>query len=128
MDELERYVLTELAAGRTPSEIVRTRQHVTLADVQRIRDLDVQLSGAFIVHPDESVELRELLAMPKIDGPSLVARVNDLVTRVEMLAKRTVDAEYALSKIRSAALPAAPANQTADRDAPPAPPSSKKAG
>jgi len=128
MDELERYVLAGLAAGRTPSEMVRDGHRVTLEDVQRIRDLDVQLSGAFTVHPDEAVELRQLLDLPTIDGRLLVTRVLDLVSRVERLAMRATNAELALTKITSAAIPAASANQSGDRDAPQAPPSSKKAG
>jgi hypothetical protein len=65
--------------------------------------------------------------MPTIDGPSLLKRVNDLVTRVEMLAMRLANSEQALAKISSAALPTVPVNETADRDAPQVPPSSKKA-
>jgi hypothetical protein len=125
MDELERYVLSELAAGRTPSEIVRARQHVTLADVQRIRDLDVHLSGAFTVHPDEALELRQLLDLDVVDGASLVRRVRDVVTRVEMLAMRVTNTEAALARSTRALPPAAP-DQTGDRDVPHAPSSSKK--
>jgi hypothetical protein len=49
MSELESFVLTELAAGRTASEIVRAGRQVTLGDVERIRDQDARLSGACII-------------------------------------------------------------------------------
>src|SRR5689334_21055706 len=39
MHELEAFVLSELAAGRDVSEIVRSGPHVTLADVERVRDM-----------------------------------------------------------------------------------------
>lgn len=87
MAELEALVLSELAQGRTASEIVRgNNRHVTLEDIQRVRDLDAHLSGAIVVHPAEASELRQLLDASVFDGPSLVQHVRAVVERLEMLA------------------------------------------
>jgi hypothetical protein len=88
MAELESLVLSELEEGKTAINIVRTHPHVTLEDVQRIRDLASHLSGALIVQPAEASELRVLLDANVVDGPSLVRHVRALVERVEMLAAR----------------------------------------
>jgi hypothetical protein len=93
MAELESLVLAELAQGKTASEIVRANsRHVTLEDIQRIRDLDAHLSGAIVVHPAEASELRQLLDASVVDGPSLVRHVRTVVERVEMLATRVATA------------------------------------
>jgi hypothetical protein len=92
-----------------------------------IRDLDVHLSGAFTVHPDEAFELRQLLDLDVVDGASLVRRVRDVVMRVEMLAMRVTNAEEGLARSTRALSAAAP-DQTGDRDVPQVPPSSKMVG
>src|SRR6266436_1484927 len=75
MHELESFVLTELAAGRSASEIVRAGHQVTLGDVERIRDLDVRLSGGFVVDAATSSELRHLLNIEAMSGPLLLAHI-----------------------------------------------------
>lgn len=90
MHELEAFVLSELAAGKTPSEIVRSKQNrVTLEDVQRIRELESQLAGALFIHPQEASELRQLLDADIVDGAALVRHVRAIVERVERLAAPT---------------------------------------
>jgi hypothetical protein len=49
MAEIEAFVLTELAAGKTASEIVRAGRRVTLADVERIRDQDARCRGRLLL-------------------------------------------------------------------------------
>ena len=70
-------MLAGFASGRRRA-ILRDGHHVTLADIQRIRDLDAHLSGAFTVQPAEATELRQSLDADVIDGPSLVTRVRDV--------------------------------------------------
>jgi hypothetical protein len=126
MDELERYVLAGLAAGRTPSEMVRDGHRVTLEDVQRIRDLDAQLSGAFTVQPAEASELRQLLDVDVVDGSSLVRRVREVVVRAEMLAFRLGGSAPARPDSGSGAMQVPSEGQIDDGDAAQAPPSSDK--
>jgi hypothetical protein len=49
MAETEAFVLSELAARRGASEIVRAGRRVTLTDVELIRDHHARLSGAFVI-------------------------------------------------------------------------------
>lgn len=88
MHELEAFVLSELARGTTPSAIVRSNHRVTLEDVERIRDLDARLSGASIVDPATSSELRQLLDIKVLTASALLTGVSNLVARVEGLAAR----------------------------------------
>ena len=84
--EIERHVLTSLAEGRRPFEIIHEVTHVTLADVERIRDHDARLSGACIVEAECVRELRQLLDLETVNGRMLVLHVRALVERVERLA------------------------------------------
>jgi hypothetical protein len=88
MAEIEAFVLTELAAGKTASEIVRAGKRVTLADVERIRDQDARLSGAIVVDAAVARELREIFATDSMNGPHLLAHVRALRQRVDALAGR----------------------------------------
>jgi hypothetical protein len=88
MHELESFVLAELAAGRTASEIVRARDHVTLGDVERIQEQDARVSGGFVVDARTTFALRQLLGAEVLNGPMLVAHVRALVNRVETLVAR----------------------------------------
>ena len=88
MSELEAFVLTELAAGRTASEIVRAGRQVTLGDVERIRDQDARLSGAWLIDPTTARELCAVLAVERMNGPVLLAHVRALVDRIDLLAGR----------------------------------------
>jgi hypothetical protein len=88
MHELESFVLTELAAGRTASEIVRAGHQVTLADVERIRDLDARLSGGFVIDAATACELRWVFNVAAMNGPLLLANVRALQQRVDALSGR----------------------------------------
>jgi hypothetical protein len=88
MSELEAFVLTELAAGRTASEIVRAGRRVTLADVERIREHDASLSGGCVVDAATTRELRHLLGTDSVTGPLLLAQIRALVQRIESLSGR----------------------------------------
>jgi hypothetical protein len=88
MHELESFVLTELAAGRTASEIVRSGHQVTLGDVERIRDLDARLSGGFVIEAANASELRQLLNLEAISGAILLAHVRALWQRIDVLSAR----------------------------------------
>ena len=88
MHELESFVLSELARGSSASAIVRSNHHVTLADIERIRDHDARLSGACVIDPVTTSELRQLLGAEAINASSLLKHVTDLVARVEMLTAR----------------------------------------
>ncbi len=92
MDELERLVLSQLASGKTPNEIVCAHRHVTLEDIQRIRDLSVHMCGGFIVNPPEATEVRKYLDESVVDGISLAQHVRAIVERMDKLA-RARDAE-----------------------------------
>ena len=81
-------MLTELAAGRSASEIVRSGHQVTLGDVERIRDLDARLSGGFVVDAATTSELRHLFNIEAMSGPLLVAHVRALRQRVDLLSAR----------------------------------------
>jgi len=86
--ELESFVLTELAAGRSASEIVRSGHQVTLNDIERIRDLDARLSGGFVVDAATTSELRHLFNVEGISGPLLIAHVRALRQRIDLLSAR----------------------------------------
>lgn len=86
--EVERHVLDALAKGRSPSAILHEVTHVTLADVERIRDHDARLSGACIVETADVRALRQLLDVEQMTGPVLVANVRAVVERVERLAEK----------------------------------------
>jgi hypothetical protein len=88
MAEIEAFVLNEVAAGRTASEIVRAGRRVTLADVERIRDQDARLSGAFIVDAATARELRQEFALDSMNGALLLAHVRALRERADALAAR----------------------------------------
>ena len=88
MAEIEAFVLSELAAGRAASEIVRGGRRVTLADVERIRDHDARLSGAFVVDGVTGHELRQLFAVDALNAALLVAHVRALCHRVDTLTAR----------------------------------------
>jgi hypothetical protein len=88
MHELESFVLSELARGSSASAIVRSNHHVTLADVERIRDHDARLSGACVIDPATSSELRQLVGAETLNASSLLKHVAALVARVEMLTAR----------------------------------------
>ena len=90
--EIEAFVLTELAAGKTASEIVRAGKRVTLADVERIRDQDARLSGACVVEACAVRELRQTLAVESLTGSVLLAHVRDLRHRLDALSARLNDA------------------------------------
>lgn len=84
--EIERAVLSSLDAGDSPFQILARLSHVTLGDVERIRDHDARLSGACIVEREHVRELRQLLGVEMFRGETLVAHVRALVLRVEKLA------------------------------------------
>ena len=86
--EIERHVLDALAAGRTPWAILHEVTHVTLADIERIRDHDARLSNACILDPASVRELRQLLEVEAMTAPVLVAHVRAVVERVERLAEK----------------------------------------
>ena len=88
MSEIEAFVLSELAAGRTASEIVRAGRRVTLADVERIRDQDARLSGAFVVDSSTARELREMFAVDLLSSALLLAHVRAIRQRVDALTAR----------------------------------------
>jgi hypothetical protein len=81
-------VLTELAAGSSASEIVRSGHQVTLGDVERIRDLDARLSGGFVVDAAISNELRQLFNAEAMSGPLLLAHVRALRQVVDVLSAK----------------------------------------
>jgi hypothetical protein len=84
--ELERYVLESLIEGKRAAEIIQGRTHITLADVERIRDQDARLSGACVLDAECVRELRQLLDIEAMTGRLLVLHVRALVERVERLA------------------------------------------
>lgn len=86
--EIERHVLDALAQERSPNAIIHELSHVTLADVERIREHDARLSGACIIDAASVRELRQLLDVEVMTGAALVAHVRALVQRVEYLAGR----------------------------------------
>ena len=86
--ELESFVLAELAAGRTASEIVRAGHQITLGDVERIREQEARLSGGFVVDARTTLELRQLFGAESMNGSVVLAYVRALVTRVEVLTAR----------------------------------------
>lgn len=86
--EIERHVLDALADGRTPMVILREVTHVTLADVERIRDHDARLSNACVLDPASVRELRQLLELEAMTAPILVTHVRAVVERVERLAEK----------------------------------------
>jgi len=88
MAEIEAFVLTELAAGRTASEIVRAGKRVTLADVERIRDQDARLSGGLTIDTATARELRQEFAADFINGATLLAHVRALRQRTDALTGR----------------------------------------
>jgi len=88
MHELESFVLSELAAGRSASEIVRSGHHVTLGDIERVRDLDARLSGGFVVDAAIAHELRQLLSVDSMTAEALLAHVRALVRRNDLMSAR----------------------------------------
>jgi hypothetical protein len=88
MAEIEAFVLTELAAGKTASEIVRAGKRVTLADVERIRDQDARLSGALVLDTATVLALRAAFDLNQISGAVLLKNARALVQRVHTLAAR----------------------------------------
>jgi hypothetical protein len=88
MAEIEAFVLSELAAGKTASDIVRAGMRVTLADVERIRDQDARLSGACVVDAATARELRQMFAAESMTGPLLLTHVRALWQRIDYLAAR----------------------------------------
>jgi hypothetical protein len=86
--ELESFVLSELAAGRTASEIVRAGHHVTLGDVERIREQDARLSGGFVVDAATALELRQLLGVDAINGRTVLAHMRAKIQRIDLLSAR----------------------------------------
>lgn len=86
--EIERHVLEALAAGRSASAILHELTHVTLADVERIRDHNARLSGACVLETAEVRLLRQLLDVEHMTGAVLVANVQAVVERVERLAEK----------------------------------------
>jgi hypothetical protein len=88
MAEIEAFVLTELAAGKTASEIVRAGKRVTLADVERIRDQDARLSGAIVVDAAIARELRDLFGIDSMSPGSLIAHARALRRQTDTLAAR----------------------------------------
>jgi hypothetical protein len=91
--ELESFVLTELAAGRSAGEIVRAGHQVTLDDVERIRAQDARLSGGFVVDAATASELRHLFNVETLTGPVLTSHVRALRQRVDVLVARLNGAE-----------------------------------
>jgi len=88
MSELEAFVLSELAAGRTASAIVRSGRQVTLADIERIRDLDARLSGACVIDATTACELRQIFGIGSMSASLLLAHVRALRQRADALAAR----------------------------------------
>ena len=88
MAEIEAFVLSELAAGKTASAIVRAGRRVTLADVERIRDHDSRLSGGLVIDTDTARELRQALGIESISAAQLLTQVHALRRRVDALAAR----------------------------------------
>lgn len=86
--EVEAFVLSELAAGRTAREIVCAGRQITLGDVERIRDQDARLSGAFIVDTVAAAELRQTFNVETLGAASLVAQIRMLRQRVDLLSAR----------------------------------------
>jgi DNA-binding transcriptional MerR regulator len=86
--EIERHVLDALAAGKTPNAILHEVTHVTLADIEKIRDHDARLSGACVLEVGDVRALRQLLEVEQMTGPALVANVRAVVERVERLAEK----------------------------------------
>lgn len=97
MAEIETFVLSELAAGRTASEIVRAGRRVTLADVERIRDQDTRLSGACVIDATSARELRQIFAIDSMDAALLLAHVRALRQQADALAARLNRAAMASS-------------------------------
>lgn len=104
MHELESFVLAELAAGSSASEIVRSGHQVTLGDVERVRDLDARLSGGFVVDAAVASELRQLLGVASLDAPYLLAQVRALIARTDLLAARLNGAKVTLDVRKTAAV------------------------
>ena len=104
MSELESFVLTEIAAGRTASEIVRSGRQVTLADIERIRDQDARLSGACIIDATTARELRQIFAIESMSAPLLLAHVRALRQRADALAGRLNSAAMAPARKASPCL------------------------
>jgi hypothetical protein len=94
MAEIEAFVLSELAAGKTASAIVRAGKRVTLADVERIRDQDARLSGAMILDPITARELRRMFTVESMSAEVLLAHVAALRQRVDLLAARLNRASF----------------------------------
>ncbi len=88
MSEIESFVLSELAAGRTASEIVRAGRRVTLDDVERIRDQDARLSGGLVLDPATSHKLRELLGVEAMTSQLLLAHVRMMTRTIDVLTGR----------------------------------------
>src|SRR5882672_9053587 len=65
--ELESFVLAELAAGRTASEIVRAGHQITLGDVEVFENW-TRLSGGFLVDARTTLELRQLIGAEAMNG------------------------------------------------------------
>jgi hypothetical protein len=88
MAEIEAFVLTELAAGKTAGEIVRAGRRVTLADVERIRDQDARLSSALVIDSATARGLRQALGVDALDPPLLLAHVQSMRHRIDSLVAR----------------------------------------
>jgi hypothetical protein len=102
MAEIEAFVLTELAAGKTASEIVRAGKRVTLADVERIRDQDARLSGAFVVDAATARELRRTLGADVLSQTLMLTHVQSMRRRIDSLVARLNGAATASSSVRQA--------------------------
>jgi hypothetical protein len=96
MHELESFVLSELAAGRSASEIVRAGRQVTLADVERIREQDARLSGGFVVDAAIASELRRSFNVEAMSETILLAQVRALGQRIDLLSARLNGAQMTL--------------------------------
>ena len=103
MAEIEACVLTELAAGKTASEIVRAGKRVMLADVERIRDQDARLSGAIVIDPPIARELRETLGTAILNAPILLTHVQLMRQRIDSLVARINGAAIAHSSAQATA-------------------------
>jgi hypothetical protein len=88
MSEIEVFVLSEIAAGRTASEIVRAGHRVTLDDVERIRNQDARLSGGLVLDAVTMRELRDLLNVESMNGALLLAHVRAMMRTINVLTGR----------------------------------------
>lgn len=93
MAEIEAFVLSELRRGAPADEIVAAGRRVTLADIERIRDHNARLSGAYVLDAVTCKELRQELGIECIDGPMLLGAVRALRKRVDEIVREKIEAQ-----------------------------------